>query len=114
MVSVQDADKLDAIGAFGIMRCSAFSAISNRPLYAPSPSSSSTSSFSDESVYPPTVPEGADAISHFHDKLVKLESMMKTDKGKEMAQVRTERLREFIKWSEEEWKEVEEGYRDLE
>jgi len=35
--------------------------------------------------------------------------MMKTEKGREMARVRTERLREFIKWTEEEAREVEEG-----
>jgi len=52
---------------------------------------------------------GGDAISHFEDKLVKLEGMMKTEKGRGMAKVRTERLRQFMKWTEEEAREVEEG-----
>ncbi|GAA5992549.1 hypothetical protein JCM5350_005911 [Sporobolomyces pararoseus] len=112
---VQDADKLDAIGAFGIMRCSAFSAISNRPLYTPPPSHSSTLSdgndFDPDTLesFPPTVKPGSDAISHFHEKLVKLESMMKTEKGRELAKERTERLKSFIGWIEEEWNEVEMG-----
>ncbi|GAA5955948.1 hypothetical protein JCM3765_000051 [Sporobolomyces pararoseus] len=113
---VQDADKLDAIGAFGIMRCSAFSAISNRPLYAPTPSHSSTLSNNNEDhdtdsldFFPPRVKPGSDAISHFHEKLVKLESMMKTEKGRAMAKERTERLKSFIGWVEDEWREVEMG-----
>ncbi|GAA5906450.1 HD domain-containing protein [Sporobolomyces salmoneus] len=107
---VQDADKLDAIGAFGIMRCAAYSAVSNRPLFAPS-SSPSTSSSSSTTLdqFPPRVEPGADAISHFHDKLVKLEGMMKTEKGRELAKKRTERLKEFIGWAEEEWDEIEQG-----
>jgi HD superfamily phosphodiesterase len=43
-----------------------------------------------------------DAIEHFGDKLEKLEHMMKTETGKEMARVRTERLRIFRSWWEEE------------
>ncbi|GAA5934552.1 HD domain-containing protein [Sporobolomyces koalae] len=98
---VQDADKLDAIGAFGIMRCSAYSAITNRPLFVPSSSSSS---------FPPAPKSsGSDAISHFHDKLVKLESMMKTNKGKQLARSRTARLTTFIDSIQDEWNEVEAG-----
>ncbi|GAA5914992.1 hypothetical protein JCM6882_001953 [Rhodosporidiobolus microsporus] len=103
---VQDADKLDAIGAFGIMRCAAYSAITSRPLYlppvSPSPSpqqaplssSSSAASPSDDS-----------AIAHFHDKLLKLEALMKTPRGKELARRRTEFLRVFVGEVEREWAE---------
>jgi hypothetical protein len=43
-----------------------------------------------------------DAIEDFGDKLEKLEHMIKTETGKEMARVRTQRLRIFRSWWEEE------------
>jgi len=43
-----------------------------------------------------------DSIGHFVDKLEKLEGMMKTRAGKEMARQRTERLKVFKGWWEEE------------
>ncbi|GAA6063474.1 hypothetical protein JCM10212_006336 [Sporobolomyces blumeae] len=106
---VQDADKLDAIGAFGIMRCAAYSAISNRPLFAASTDPSSATPSTSSPRFPPAVPSGSDAISHFHDKLVKLEGMMKTAKGKELARERTEVLRKFIAQIEGEWDDVGKG-----
>ncbi|EGP90370.1 unnamed protein product [Zymoseptoria tritici ST99CH_1A5] len=75
---VQDADRLDAIGAVGIGRVFAFGAVrdTGRGLQG--------------------------SIDHFTDKLEKLESMMKTDTGKRLARQRTRRLREFRSWWEEE------------
>ncbi|ETN39164.1 uncharacterized protein HMPREF1541_05387 [Cyphellophora europaea CBS 101466] len=74
---VQDADRLDAIGAIGIGRCFAFGGA-----------------------------KGArsldDSIEHFHEKLFKLGDMMKTDTGRRMAAERTRRLREFVGWWESE------------
>jgi HD superfamily phosphodiesterase len=46
------------------------------------------------------------AIAHFQEKLVRLEGMMKTQTGREMARVRTQRLVEFRKWWEEEMEEA--------
>lgn len=82
---VQDADRLDALGAVGIGRCFTFLGAHGLK----------------------HVPAGGrwemdGAIDHFGDKLEKLEGMMKTDTGREMARVRTERLREFKRWWEEE------------
>ncbi|KAH7926096.1 hypothetical protein BV22DRAFT_1111928 [Leucogyrophana mollusca] len=62
---VQDADRLDAIGAFGIMRCAAYSAAVNRPLHAP-PGRSDT------------------AIAHFYDKLLHIQDRLKTEAGRKM------------------------------
>ncbi|GAA5995687.1 hypothetical protein JCM11641_003205 [Rhodosporidiobolus odoratus] len=100
---VQDADKLDAIGAFGILRCAAYSAITSRPLYLPSaPPSLSTS---DPDLLPRNSTDDS-AIAHFHDKLFHLQGMMKTPKGRELARKRTETMRSFVGEVEREWAEA--------
>lgn len=75
---VQDADRLDAIGAVGIGRVFAFGAVKDkgRGLLG--------------------------SIEHFEEKLEKIEGMMKTETGRELARERTKRLREFRGWWEEE------------
>ena len=75
---VQDADRLDAIGAIGIGRTFAYGAAkaSDRGL------------------------DGS--IEHFEEKLEKIEGMMKTETGKKMAAERTKRLRDFRGWWNEE------------
>ncbi|KAI1092587.1 hypothetical protein F5B19DRAFT_196424 [Rostrohypoxylon terebratum] len=74
---VQDADRLDAIGSIGIGRVFTF-----------------TGARTQRSM--------ADSIQHFHDKLLRLESMMKTDVGKRLARQRTERMQQFLEWWDEE------------
>ena len=79
---VQDADRLDAIGAIGIGRTFTFGgAKSARSM--------------------------ADTLNHFDEKLEKLESLMKTTPGKRMAKQRTARLKTFKEWWGEEQKEAE-------
>ncbi|KAI0202004.1 HD domain-containing protein [Astrocystis sublimbata] len=74
---VQDADRLDAIGSIGIGRVFTFTGAR-------------------------TQASMAESIQHFHDKLLKLQSMMKTDIGRQLAEERTLRMKEFLKWWSEE------------
>ena len=76
-----DADKLDALGAFGIFRCAAFSGSRNIPLYLPE----------DDEMYKKC------AVGHFGNKLFRLESMMMTDVGRKVAKRRTAIMREIVK-----------------
>jgi uncharacterized protein len=82
---VQDADRLDAIGAVGIGRTFTFGgAKGGRHM--------------------------GETIQHFEDKLDKLEAMMKTEPGKSLARERTKRLKTFKRWWEEEEKESREYF----
>lgn len=75
---VQDADRLDAIGAIGIGRVFAFGAVKK----------------------PDRGLEGS--VEHFSEKLEKLEGMMKTRTGRKLARERTQRLVSFRQWWNEE------------
>lgn len=81
---VQDADRLDAIGAIGIGRTFTFLGAQGKK-------------FAADGKW-----EMGNSIEHFGEKLELLEGMMKTETGREMARVRTERLRVFKGWWEEE------------
>lgn len=82
---VQDADRLDAIGAVGIGRCFAFTGAKGRKGDASGKG------------------EGLDgSIEHFKEKLELLHGMMKTETGRKMAVERTERLKVFREWWEDE------------
>ena len=73
---VQDADRLDAIGAVGIARTFAYGGKHGR------------------------TPE--DSIAHFHEKLLLLKDMMNTEKAKELAEERHAFLEEFLReWDRE-------------
>ncbi|TDL25663.1 hypothetical protein BD410DRAFT_813408 [Rickenella mellea] len=84
---VQDADRLDAIGAFGIMRCAAYSAVVNRPLHVPDNDPQSTES----------------AIGHFHDKLLHIRDRLKTQPGKALGEKRHKLMLDFLKAVDEEY-----------
>ncbi|KAL1670098.1 hypothetical protein GGF50DRAFT_43281 [Schizophyllum commune] len=84
---VQDADRLDAIGAFGVLRCAAFSASTNHPLHTPPGDPNLASS----------------AIQHFHDKLVHIKDRLKTVPGRAMGERRHQVLLDFIASIDEEY-----------
>ncbi|KAF9586705.1 hypothetical protein BGW38_008628 [Lunasporangiospora selenospora] len=98
---VQDADKLDAIGAFGIMRCAAYSGYKNRPLYDPEEKAQLNMTY--EQYQAQTKANVGCAISHFHEKLFRLKDMMKTQTAVQMAQRRHDMMVEFVARIEEEY-----------
>ena len=89
---VQDADRLDALGAIGIARCFAYESISGAPFYSiEGPKHSITY---DEYV---KVDGRNTSINHFHEKLFKLGDLIKTAPGSVAAKERTEMMRLFVR-----------------
>jgi len=84
---LQDADRLDALGAIGIARVFATSGSLNRPFY----------NINDPFCSKRNANDSLWAIDHFFNKLLKLESMMNTKSGKIEAKKRTKVLKEFLK-----------------
>jgi len=75
---VQDADRLDALGAIGIARTFSYGGKNNRL------------------IYDPTSKDGTDSRSHFYQKLLLLQDLMNTDSAKKEAQKRTKFMLEFL------------------
>mmetsp|Transcript_10803 Transcript_10803/g.15821 ORF Transcript_10803/g.15821 Transcript_10803/m.15821 type:complete len:247 (+) Transcript_10803:47-787(+) len=79
---VQDADRLDAIGAVGIARCMCYTARVNRPIFDPKLQAHENMT---EEEYKKN--KGT-AVNHFYEKLFKLKGLMNTPKGKVLAEQR--------------------------
>ncbi|MBT9521384.1 MAG: HD domain-containing protein [Dechloromonas sp.] len=94
---VQDADRLDAIGAIGIARCFAYGGHANRLMYDPD--------------QPPVMHATAEAykaakgssLNHFYEKLFLLKDRMNTETGKALAEQRHRYMEEFVAQFLEEW-----------
>ncbi|MDE3212291.1 MAG: HD domain-containing protein, partial [Bacteroidota bacterium] len=94
---VQDADRLDAIGAIGIARAFHYGGYKNREIYNPS--------------IPPNLQMDKDAyrkstaptLNHFYEKLLLLKERMQTPTGKKLAAQRHEFMEEFLRQFYMEW-----------
>ena len=94
---VQDADRLDAIGAIGIARVFNYGGFKNRPLYNPeiAPNLTMTKEEYKNNVAP--------TLNHFYEKLLLLSDKMNTETGKKIAQKRHEYMEGFLEQFYAEW-----------
>lgn len=83
---VQDADRLDALGAIGVARCLMIGGKLDRALYQPE-DPFCESRDPDDSIY---------TIDHFYEKLFKLPELMNTESAKEMAVERIGFMKKFL------------------
>ena len=83
---VQDADRLDALGAIGIARCIAVGVSLGRPIYE-----------ADDPFCEAREPDDAgSAVDHFHTKLLKLADTMQTDAGRLEARRRSAYMQGYL------------------
>jgi len=94
---VQDADRLDALGAIGIARTFSYGGHKDREIYNPGvkPNLNMTKEEYKNSTAP--------SINHFYEKLLLLKGLMNTETGKEMAAERHEFMERFLEQFYAEW-----------
>lgn len=81
---VQDADRLDAIGAVGIVRCFSYGASKRRPAYC-------------DRDFTSDMKQGCESgVAHFYEKLLKIYDKMLTVSGKKLAEERTAYMLDFL------------------
>lgn len=85
---LQDADRLDAMGAIGIARCFAYGGARGRPIYDPD--------------------DPTNSVQHFYDKLLRLRDGMHTAEGRRLAEERHAFMEQFLQQFWREWGEEQE------
>jgi uncharacterized protein len=94
---VQDADRLDAIGAIGIARVFAFGGRHNRPIHDPEYVPSLHTDFESYKRSDST------SIGHFYEKLLHIQGKMQTNAGRRIAEERSKYTKDFLARFLDEW-----------
>lgn len=94
---VQDADRLDALGAMGIARTFAYGGYKQRPIYNPEGKTRNHRTFKQYQ-------RGGDSsLHHFYEKLLHLKDLMNTKTGRKFAARRHAFLKAYLKEFHAEW-----------
>lgn len=95
---VQDADRLDVLGAIGIARVFAYGGKVGRPIHNPVVSPRLHKSFEEYKKY-----GNSSSINHFYEKEIFLKDLMNTKTAKKIAEKRHIFIEQFLKRFFEEW-----------
>ena len=94
---VQDADRIDAIGAIGIARTFAYGGSIGQPIYDPTIEPALDQNKEEY------VKQRTHTINHFYEKLLLIGDRMKTDTGRKIASSRTQVMKDFLDQFYTEW-----------